>query len=210
MIMNPVNLSLTFTVDPDGIALSQTPGGAGDFTLNGVLVSGGVATLDAAQKVSFTSGSDESGDTYTVTGTDNDGRALIETLSGPNATTVKTTEYFKTVTQISTDGAATGAITIGSGDEGVTQTIPTDILSNPFSLSMGVTLTSGASLTYEAQHTFHDIQDFTVNPVWFPNDGLTAKTANDDGNIAFPVTGLRLSISSFVSGTASMIAIQAI
>ena len=51
--MRPVTISLTFSVDADGIALSQTPVGSGNLTLNGVLVSSGVAILDAAQKVSI-------------------------------------------------------------------------------------------------------------------------------------------------------------
>lgn len=206
--MRPIKITLTFSVDPDGISLTQTPSGAGDLTLNGVLVSGGVATLDAAQKVSITSVADETTKTFTITGTDSDDRALVESLSGGNITTVKTLGYFKTVSQVSVDAATVGAVTIGSGDEGVTQTVPTDWRENPFELAIAVILSTGASLTYEAQHTLDDVQDSSVPLNWLANDGLMGKTANDDGNIAFPIRGIRIAVSVFVSGTATATFIQ--
>ena len=103
------------TVDADGIAASQTPGGAGNFTLNGALTSGGTYTASSlgTRQLSFTSGSDESGDSYTVTGTLYDDSADTEVVVGPNATTVNGAKAWKTISQIATSGAATGAITIG-------------------------------------------------------------------------------------------------
>lgn len=206
--MRPVIVALAFTVDADGIALSQTPGGAGNLTLNGALVSGGVATLDAAQKVSITSVADETTKNFTITGTDPDGNALVETLAGGNITTVKTLGYFKTVSQVAVDAATVGAVTVGSGDEGATQTIPTDWRENPFELAIAVILTSGATLTYAAQHTLDDVQDSSSALNWLTNDGLTGKTASDDGNVAFPVRGVRLIITAFTDGTATATFIQ--
>jgi len=207
--MRPKSFILTFTVDADGIATSQTPGGAGNLTLDGVLVSGGVATLDAAQKVSITSAADETGRTFTITGTDPDGKALVEAVTGGNATTVKSVGYFKTVSQVAVDAATTGAVTVGSGDEGVTRTIPTDWRENSFKLSIAVILSSGASLTYKAQHTLDDIQDTSTVLNWLDNDALASKTVSDDGNVAFPVRGVRLNITAFTSGTATITFIQA-
>lgn len=206
--MRPIVRALTFTVDADGIATSQTPGGAGNLTLDGGLVTGGVATLDEAQKASITSVADETGRTFTITGTDPDGKALVEAVTGGNATTVKSVGYFKTVSQIAVDAATTGAITSGSGDEGVTQTIPTDWRENPFELAIAVILSSGASLTYKAQHTLDDVQDPTAVLNWLDNDALAAKTASDDGNLSFPVRGVRLNITVFTSGTATVTFIQ--
>lgn len=109
------SISYNSYTDPDGIATSQTPAGAGNFTLDGALTSGGTYTADTtnARQLSFTSASNESGDTYTITGTDADGNADTENVTGPNATTVYSTKAWRTVTQIATNGAATGAITIG-------------------------------------------------------------------------------------------------
>jgi hypothetical protein len=206
--MRPIKIALTFTVDPDGIALSQTPGGAGNLTLNGALVSGGVATLDAAQKVSITSVANETAKNFTITGTDSDGRDLSETIAGGNIATVKTSGYFKTVTQVAVDAATVGAVTVGSGNEGATQTIPADWRENPFELAIGVILSSGATLTYAAQHTLDDVQDTSSALNWLTNDSLTGKTASDDGNVAFPVRGVRLVITAFTSGTATATFIQ--
>lgn len=207
--MRPKALSLTFTVDADGIAESQTPGGAGNLTLDGALVSGGIATLDAAQKVSITSAADETGRTFTVTGIDADGKALVEAVTGGNATLVKSAGYFKTVSQIAVDAATTGAITVGSGNEGVTPTIPVNWRQSDFKVSQSVVLSSGASLTYSAEHTFATVQDGSAVFDWFTTDGLTALTATDESNIAFPVTGVRLNITTFTSGTATLTTIMA-
>jgi hypothetical protein len=104
----------SYVTDADGIATSQTPGAAGNFTLDGALTAGGAYTpTTGARQISFTSASNESGDTYTITGTDVYGDADTEAITGPNATTVYSTKSWLTITQIATDGAATGAITIG-------------------------------------------------------------------------------------------------
>jgi hypothetical protein len=106
--------------DDDSVALTQTPSGAGDFTLNGAFTSSGVFDADnwfvntGPRQLSFTSDGDESADSYTITGTDQNGDALVEVISGPNTTTVNSVNSFQTVTQIATDGAGTGNITIGT------------------------------------------------------------------------------------------------
>jgi hypothetical protein len=103
--------------DPNGICLTQTPGGAVNLTINGALQSGGVATLVPARNVTITSGgSSETGKTFTVTGTATDGTAVTEAIAGPGGSaTVSTTALFETVTQVAVDGATSGAVTVGSG-----------------------------------------------------------------------------------------------
>ena len=41
--------------DPDGLAQSQTPSGAGNLTLNGALTSGGVGTFVSSRQITITS-----------------------------------------------------------------------------------------------------------------------------------------------------------
>jgi hypothetical protein len=104
----------TTAADPDGVCQSQTPaaGGVQNLTINGALSSGGVATFVAARFITIASAADDSARTFTVTGTDVNGRVQTEVIAGP-ATTVTGTRYFRTVTQVSVDGNTAGAITVG-------------------------------------------------------------------------------------------------
>jgi hypothetical protein len=103
--------------DPDGISTSQTTGGAANLTITGALASAGVATLVPARNVTITSGgSDERARTFTVTGTDVNGNAVTEDITGPNTSaTVPGTKIFLTVTQVAVNGALTGNVTVGTG-----------------------------------------------------------------------------------------------
>ena len=108
----------TTAADADGVCQSQTPaaGGEQDLTINGALASGGVATFVAARLITIASASDDSGRTFTVTGTDVNGNVQTETIAGP-ATTVTGTLYFRTVTQVTVDDDTAGAITVGMAND---------------------------------------------------------------------------------------------
>tara|TARA_R110000796_G_scaffold60632_2_gene140257 strand:+ start:491 stop:1087 length:597 start_codon:yes stop_codon:yes gene_type:complete len=97
--------------DPDGFAETQTPGGAGNLTLNGDIAS----SVDVARNVSVTCGSDINARTFTFTGTDENGDAQTEVVTGVNANTVAGTKFFATVTQIAVDAGTGAAITAGTG-----------------------------------------------------------------------------------------------
>jgi hypothetical protein len=87
-------------------------------------------------------------------------------------------------------------------------TLPMDWRNADFKVALAVVLSGGANLTYSVEHTLDDIQDATVTPTWFTNDGLSALTASADGNIAFPVTATRLNVTAFTGGTATLTVIQ--
>lgn len=90
--------------------------------------------------------------------------------------------------------------------------IPLDTYRGPFNVGIGVVLSAGATLTYTVEHTFDDVFAQGFDPAtatWFANSGLTARTASLDGNYAFPVTAVRLRVSSHTEGTATMTVIQA-
>jgi hypothetical protein len=105
----------TTAADADGVCQSQTPaaGGVQNLTINGALASGGVATFVAARFITITSAGADGGRTFTVTGTDVNGNAQTESITGPATTTVTGTKYFRTVTQVSVDANTAGAITVG-------------------------------------------------------------------------------------------------
>jgi len=135
--MKPKTITYTLAAaDRNGIGAAQTPAGAGSFTLNGALVSGGIGIMDDPRRVTFYSDADESGDTYTIVGTDRYGNALTETVTGPNTTTVYSSYNYKTVTSVTTSGAGDGNIEIGSGDKAETQWIPVEYaIGVPYSIN---------------------------------------------------------------------------
>jgi len=75
---------------------------------------------------------------------------------------------------------------------------------SPFNVGFGVTVTG--TVTYTVQHTFDDpVVGFTT---WFSHPTIAAKTDNQDGNYAFPVLQVRLTVNSG-GGTATLPLIQA-
>ncbi len=106
--------------DRDGVCASQTPSGSGNLTINGALASGGsvnftTAASEQPRQVTFFGTGDESGKTFTITGTDFLGAAQTEEVTGPNNTTVSSTKYFNTITQIAVSAGTAAAIEVGSG-----------------------------------------------------------------------------------------------
>ena len=100
-------------------------------------------------------------------------------------------------------------VTVGAQD--VSSVVPLDTYQDPFNVSIGVSLSGGSTLTYSVQHTFDDVQAPGFDPTtatWFTNSGLSAKTTSLDGNYAFPVTAIRLNVTAYTSGTATMTVIQ--
>jgi len=104
----------TDALDADGICASQTSGAtAGTLTINGAKASGGVATLNSARQITLASAANLADKTFTITGTDVNGDALTESLTGPNNNTVTSTKHFLTVTEIAFTDGTSGTMTAG-------------------------------------------------------------------------------------------------
>ena len=65
-------------------------------------------------KVLITTNSDTSSNSFVVSGTDLDGKAISETISGSNSSTVKTTNIFQTVNSVSVTGSISTIVQIGT------------------------------------------------------------------------------------------------
>ena len=75
---------------------------------------------------------------------------------------------------------------------------------SPFNVGFGVVVTG--TVNYTVQHTFDDpAVGFTT---WFSHPTIAGKTDNQDGNYAFPVTGVKVLVNSG-DGTATMNLLQA-
>jgi hypothetical protein len=82
---------------------------------------------------------------------------------------------------------------------GTSPVLPMDFRAQVFNIGFGCEVTGTA--TYSVQHTFDDIYNPAITPVWFNNAFVVAQTANMDGNYAFPVSALRLNVTA---GTGSV------
>lgn len=74
----------------------------------------------------------------------------------------------------------------------------------PFNVGFGAVVTG--TVNYTVEHTFDDpAVGFTT---WFPHPSIATESTNQDGNYAFPVTGIRVTVNSG-GGTVVMNVVQA-
>jgi hypothetical protein len=102
----------------NAVCASQSPGGAGNLTINGTRASGGVAYLGSPRQVYVTSLGDDSAITATIYGTGfnaNGIYGMVETITLADTGVSGTTGEFATVTRIAISGASAAAITVGYG-----------------------------------------------------------------------------------------------
>lgn len=199
----PMKLAPT-AATTNNICTSHSPG-AGAVVLAGTAVTAGVATIGAAQLIRLTSGGDDSGITFTFTGTDSDGRAQTETVAGTNASNTNTTKYFKTITSITKSGASAGTIICGNLIDSVSNTISPNLSTSPIAIGIGVQLVSGTS-TYKVQHSYQDGR--SAHPtVWFDNSA-GAKSATSEATYAAPVVTIRILLSASSSAVISATVVQ--
>jgi flagellar hook-associated protein FlgK len=98
LLLNGVN---AVQADEDGLVDNESTAINSNFTIDGVLASEASTGLNSF--ISISSASNNSSVTFTITGTDIDGNAQTETITGVNNNTVTGTKIFKTVSQISND-----------------------------------------------------------------------------------------------------------
>lgn len=114
------------TLQAAGLATSQNPGSGGSFTLT---AGTGVTTrtradgtveyvLDTPRCVTITATGANTA-TYKVSGYDQYGQAMSQTLAAPSTSTVATTKAFKTVTSVTNQNATAGTngLTVGFNDK---------------------------------------------------------------------------------------------
>lgn len=216
-----VATSVTPTDDDDGIFQLQTLAGSGALTLNGALVTSGIAyaytsadTTAQAQKVSITGTGNNSGITATIVGTDAGGASLTSTITLANNGTATTTLYYRTVSSVTVSGAVTGNIKGGwvAANGFALREFYLDRQQLPGNVELNVVVVSG-TLTLTAQYsaTVRDPQvttSYSGSATWQSVDGLTAITATASSNLAYNVVATRLTCTSWTSGTAIYTATQ--
>ena len=116
--------SITLTIgefsaeaDDDGISVSAQVANEANLVLGGALASSGSVTFVYGRLVTITSGGNDSGFAFTVTGTNVDGDAQTEAITGANAGVATGTKFFKTITQIASAGDPAGTVKAGVTDK---------------------------------------------------------------------------------------------
>ena len=200
--MRPTTVTVSFSAaSTTAIALAQAKATAGDLTLNGALVTAGVATLVANAFVTLTSGGNDSLLTATVYGTDSSGWAVSQTVALTNAVTATTTAGFATVTRVSVSGAIATTISVGNARAGYSQSVPMDVNIPAIAIALGVVV--AGTISYTVQATLDDIWSTSYNPgtaTWFNHPTLAAAATSQSSNYAYPVRAIRI---MQVSGTGS-------
>jgi len=101
--------------DPNGISESAQVGSNAAVVIGGALADGGAVSLaGSARKLVVTSGGNDSSKSFTIVGTDINGSALTESLTGANADTATTSNYFKTIASITAVGNPAGTVVAGT------------------------------------------------------------------------------------------------
>lgn len=86
--------------------------------------------------------------------------------------------------------------------------IPVDYKQNPFNISLAVVLSNTPSLTCKVEYTLDDVFNAAITPTVFTVPGLSAISDNSTGQITSSVKAIRLTVSTWVSGTATLTALQ--
>ena len=109
----------TTALAADGLSTAAAVGNNAALTLGGALTSGSAYTADTgtARQITLLSAGNDSDKSFTVVGTDVNGEALSETVTGANAGTATSTGYFATISSITAVGNPAGNMSAGINSE---------------------------------------------------------------------------------------------
>ena len=177
------------------VAAAQLLNASGVITLNGVLVSGGVATLTVPAVL--TAFSEKSATVnFVVTGTAPGGAPQTETLAVTASGTVTGSLSFATVTSVVASAPTSATISVGNGVPGYTAWIPLDIYT-PNQVTNISAKTSG-TVNYSVEYTNEDPFDRSIQQlaVPHPNASLTAASGDETQFTTTLMRAIRLKINS--------------
>jgi len=136
----PVTITAdTVALDADGISVATSVGNNAALVIGGALADGGSVTLSHGRIVTILSAGNDSAKSFTVTGTDINGDAQVESITGANAGTATGAVYFKTISGISAVGNPAGNVSAG------VNALAADVIFTMRSRLKGMFLTSTAT-----------------------------------------------------------------
>lgn len=196
-------------IDADGIAANQTTAGAANLVLNGAQAVDGVWDIHAIPTTAYSDGvggvqiaigsaGNVATVVFTVTGTDQDGIARTETITGINANSVESTLFWRTITQIAASAAVGSAVFVGAVDEIVTPTLALN-WRNDYAATFVVGGVTG-TLQYDIEETTSDLGAATDPTTLVWSVSQANKTADLTGSLLNYSTAARLRVDSYSSG----------
>lgn len=211
---NPTVFTKTLAAaSANNIALSQTPVSGTNLTINGAAATAGVSTLDSGRRVLLTFGNEVSNRTLVVTGTNDTGNPISETLavaSGAGGTIATLQDFFTVTTLTPLGGGWTAAVTVGTNTVGSAPWKVIDPHVTPTLIAINLNITGSINVTVE--YTYDAVQGQSPNfgnlPWTYPtapqaiaHTSLQAVTASIDGAISVPARAWRTTVNS---GTGSV------
>ena len=177
------------------VAAAQLLNASGVITLNGALVSGGVATLPVPAVLTVFSEKSATVN-FVVTGTAPNGASQTETLAVTASGTVTGSLSFATVTSVAASAPTSATISLGNGVPGYTAWIPLDIYT-PNQVTNISNKVSG-TVNYSVEYTNEDPFDTSIQQlaVPHPNASLTAATGDETQFTTTLMRAVRLKINS--------------
>ena len=149
--MRPIQIVTTSFPSADGnyLAESQTLLAAGNLTQV-------ASTITPPRYVTITSGGNDSGITFLITGTGPSGEPQTETVTGAAIGTATSTKTFASVSSIYASGATAGDVEAGTTQSGYSQWIPLDIYTpnQVTTISASVSGTVNYSIEYTNEDPF--------------------------------------------------------
>ncbi len=185
------------------IALSQTKASSGSLTLNGAKAG---TTLDFARQIAIASSANIATRIFTVTGTDANGRAQTDTVTGINNTSVSTTKYFSTVTDVSVDASfSANNVTVGTTVALATKIYPLNHY-DAIAPQVTVGLVSGTA-TWSIQETYSELTTAGTE-VWFTPTAHSGKSASLTAPLDVHARACRLTTTAYSSGVLELVITQ--
>jgi len=206
--MRPIQKIISIAAaDPNGVAEAQTPADGDPIVLDGVLVSGGVATFIYPTQVTLTSGDDLSTVTFTVYGTvlnaDGTQTANSETITGLNDDTATTTLTFVNVTLITvatltvftTEAVEVGGAAVGIGDG---PWWPLDIYVPNQVTTISCNILASGSANYTVQYTNEDPFNTSITQlaVAHPSGAMTGASTSQTASTTVLMRAVRVNVAS--------------
>jgi hypothetical protein len=211
--MPATNLTKVMTAPlATAVANAQSLAAAGNLTLNGGSVAGGVATFATQRRLAFVSAGNDVARHATLTGTNDDGAVISEIVALASIGTVNSVLDYRTVTRVTVDGAIATTINIGTTATGSTRWVRCNTYLTPFAVNLTTQLSG--SVTYQGETTADDFWTATNNPAMNTTPVVNVATAIASGTTAAatpltsPVTGVRLTVTAG-TGTLTAQVIQA-
>jgi len=152
-------------------AAAQSRVGAGALVLNYEDTSANtnivVSTPQWNRQITFTSVANNSATNVVIVGKDVFGNTVTETLAGSNNNTVTSTNYYSTLTSLTTNGNIT-TMSVGFGI--LAKSVPFKMSMNVSKAQWAVQTVVGGTIDYDLQYTLFPFENYTNPPTFDSTD----------------------------------------